>query len=177
MPPLIAGPGSWSDIAHLTFIATTILSALLVFVTWLLVRVTGKQARVSETLAQIEQARSRRESVANLIVRRAEGYALIQASMLVFDVYVLADGPVTAQGVRVTVLLDAEPVAESHPQTVAANTEETFRLTVADADQLALKHTDGKIDSLLTRLWVRAQPVNGPPVEWRWSDGLASHQA
>jgi hypothetical protein len=178
VPPVLAGSGSWSDLAHLTFISTTVLSALLVLVTTLLWIVARRQTKVSDQMAGIELARAERETTARLIIRRPEDYAVIgDGSYLEFGVFVSAEVPTTAVGVRVTALIGDRPVAEAQPVTIRGGTEERIELRVRGADELALEHSDGKKGDLVVQLWLRAQPTNGPAVEWHWEDGLSSQTA
>lgn len=118
-------------------------------------------------MADIEKQRADRETNPHLRIRRADDYSQTDGgSGLEFEVFVLADGPVTAQGVRVTALLDFQPLGEAGPLTILAGAEERFLVRIRDADQIALRHTQGSLTTFLARLWLRAQPMNGPEASW-----------
>jgi hypothetical protein len=166
--------GSWSDIDHLAFISTTVLSALLVIATVFLVIATWKQMRTSQAMERIEKARAERETTARLLLRHVDHYELTaMGSDLECDAHILAQ-TITAQGVRVTAVFRDQIVASTPPQTVEGGQEATIHVHIRDADQLALEHTDGRRDALITQLRLRAQPTNGPAVEWRWGESVSS---
>ena len=174
---MLAGSGSWSDVAHLTLISTTILSALLVLVTAGLVVVTWKQVGVSRTMARMEANRDERETTARLIIRRAEHYEVVAMGELKFTAYVFAQWPTTAQAVRVSAHIGDQTIVTAQPVTIPAGTEAEIPLHIRDAGELAFEQTDGTKGDLVTKLWVKAQPTNGPAVEWHWGDGFSTHPA
>jgi hypothetical protein len=89
------------------------------------------------------------------------------------DAHTLAQ-TITAQGVRVMTVFRDAIVTSTPPQTIEGGKEATIHVHIRDADQLALEHTDGRRDTLITQLRLRAQPTNGPAVEWRWGESTSS---